>query len=238
MPFSVFFFFFFPLQEKAFQRRAKEGRSRKDGKEGKWAGNDERRTKTKLKERYEENAERLIGRNIASLPETRRYRVRLETGNGGTSVMMSLAQAASAGVPWKAIGKDAETDERKTERILSGLLRKSDAYLTVRQEGNGRWLSYDVLGTRTEAVTSGGTGPVILMDGSASGKVISCRCGKDELLVIALNRSEKAAVGKSVAENDGESVIAFAMDRRRLLSQEMAKVDEDDEKSKGKRNRY
>lgn len=191
-----------------------------------------------MEERYKENAERLIGRNIASLPETRRYRVRLETGNGGTSVMMSLAQASSAGVPWKAIGKDAETDGRKTERILSGLLRKSDAYLAVRQEGNGKWMSYDVFGTRTEAVTSGGTGPVILMDGSASGKVISCRCGKDGLLVIALNRSEKAAVGKAVAENDGESVIAFAMDRRRLLSQEMAKADEEDAKKEGTRNRY
>ena len=166
-----------------------------------------------MEERYEENARRLVGRNIASLPETRRYTERLEAGNGGTSVRTSLAQAASAGVPQEAIGREAETDRKETERILSGLLRKSDAYLAVRREENGRWASHDVFGTRTEAVTSGGAEPVILMDGSASGKVISCRCGEDELLVIA-------------------------MDRRRLLSQEMAKAGEENEESRKNRRRY
>ena len=149
---------------------------------------------------------------------------------------MSLAQAASAGVPQEAIGREAETDRKETERILSGLLRKSDAYLTVRREENERRASHDVFGTRTEAVTSGGAEPVILMDGSASGKVISCRCGEDELLVIALNRSEKAAIGRAMSANDGEYVISLAMDRRRLLSKEMAK--DEDMENVGKRNRY
>ena len=191
-----------------------------------------------LEERYEENARSLTGRNIASLPETRRYTVRLEAGNGGTSVRMSLAQAASAGVPQEAIGREAETDRKETERILSGLLRKSDAYLTVRREENGRRASHDVFGTRTEAVTSGGAEPVILMDGSASGKVISCSDGRGEILVIALNRSEKAAIGRAMSANDGEYVISLAMDRRRLLSQEMAKAGEENEESRKNRRRY
>lgn len=206
----------------------------KEGKEGEWTG----RRKNGVEERYEENARRLVGRNIASLPETRRYEVTLKAGNGETPVRMSLAQAVSAGVPQEAIGRDAETDAKEMERILSGLLRKSDAYLAVRQEGNGSWMSYDVFGTRTEAVASGGTGPVILMDGSASGKVISCGYGKDELLIIAMNRSEKAAVGRAMAANDGECVISFAMDRRGMLSKEMAKADEEDAKKEGTRNRY
>ena len=201
-------------------------------------GKGQERRKNGLEERYEENARRLVGRNIASLPETRRYEVRLKAGNGETSVRMSLAQAVSAGVPQEAIGSEAETDRKETERILSGLLRKSDAYLTVRREENGRRASHDVFGTRTEAVTSEGAEPVILMDGSASGKVISCRCGEDELLVIALNRSEKAAIGRAMSANDGEYVILLAMDRRRLLSQEMAKAGEENEESRKNRRRY
>lgn len=191
-----------------------------------------------MEERYEENARRLAGRNIASLPETRRYEVTLKAGNGETPVRMSLAQAVSAGVPQEAIGRDAETDRKETERILSGLLRKSDAYLAVRREENGRWASHGVFGTRTEAVTSGGAGPVILMDGSASGKVISCRCGEDELLVIALNRRERADIRKAMAEGDGKSVMRLALDRRRLLSKEMAKADDEDAGSQWKKNRY
>lgn len=189
-----------------------------------------------MEERYEENARRLAGRNIASLPETRRYEVRLKAGNGETPVRMSLAQAVSAGVPQEAIGRDAETDAKEMERILSGILRNAPAYLSVRTREDGEEPSYAIAGTRVETVATGNVGPVILEDGSASGKVISCRCGEDELLVIALNRRERADVRKAMAEGDGKSVMRLALDRRRLLSKEMAK-DEDMENA-GKRNRY
>ena len=191
-----------------------------------------------MEERYEENARRLAGRNIASLPETRRYEVTLKAGNGETPVRMSLAQAVSAGVPQEAIGRDAETDAKEMERILSGILRNAPAYLAVRKEENGRWTSHGVFGTRTEAVTSGGTGPVILMDGSASGKIISCSDRRGEVLVIALNRRERADVRKAMAEGDGESVMRLALDRRRLLSKEMAKAGEENEESRKNRRRY
>ena len=192
-----------------------------------------------MEERYEENARRLAGRNIASLPETRRYEVTLKAGNGETPVRMSLAQAVSAGVPQEAIGRDAETDAKETERILSGILRNAPAYLRVRMKGDEASApDVTVCRTMTEAVSEGGEGPVILEDGSASGKVISCSDGKGEILVIALNRRERADVRKAMAEGDSESVMRLALDRRCLLSKEMAKADDEDAESKGKRNRY
>ena len=190
-----------------------------------------------MEERYEENARRLVGRNIASLPETRRYEVRLKAGNGETPVRMSLSQAVSAGVPQEAIGRDAETDAKETERILSGILRNAPAYLRVRMKGDEASApDVTVCRTMTEAVSEGGEGPVILEDGSASGKVISCSDRRGEVLVIALNRRERADVRKAMAEGDGESVMRLAIDRRRLLSKEMAK-DENMENVR-KRNRY
>lgn len=189
-----------------------------------------------MEERYEENARRLAGRNIASLPETRRYEVRLKAGNGETPVRMSLAQAVSAGVPQEAIGSEAETDRKETERILSGILRNAPAYLSVRTRENGDDPAFAIAGTRVETIASGNAGPVILEDGSASGKVISCSDRRGEVLVIALNRRERADVRKAMAEGDSESVMRLALDRRRLLSKEMAK--DEDMENVGKRNRY
>ena len=206
----------------------------KEGKEGEWTG----RRKNGVEERYEENARRLAGRNIASLPETRRYEVRLKAGNGETPVRMSLAQAVSAGVPQEAIGRDAETDAKEMERILSGILRNAPAYLSVRTRENGDDPAFAIAGTRVETIASGNAGPVILEDGSASGKIISCSDGRGEILVIALNRSEKAAIGRAMSANDGEYVISLTMDRRRLLSQEMAKAGEENEESRKNRRRY
>lgn len=192
-----------------------------------------------MEERYEENARRLVGRNIASLPETRRYEVTLKAGNGETPVRMSLAQAVSAGVPQEAIGRDAETDAKEMERILSGILRNAPAYLRIRMKGDEASApDVTVCRTMTEAVSEGGEGPVILEDGSASGKVISCRCGNGEVLVIALNRRERADIRKAMAEGDSESVMKLALDRRRLLSKEMAKADDEDAGSQWKKNRY
>ena len=192
-----------------------------------------------MEERYEENARRLVGRNIASLPETRRYEVRLKAGNGETPARMSLAQAVSAGVPQEAIGRDAETDAKEMERILSGILRNAPAYLRVRMKGDEASApDVTVCRTMTEAVSEGGEGPVILEDGSASGKIISCSDGRGEILVIALNRRERADVRKAMAEDDSESVMKLALDRRRLLSKEMAKADDEDAGSEGERNRY
>lgn len=192
-----------------------------------------------MEERYEENARRLEGRNIASLPETRRYEVRLKVGNGETPVRMSLAQAVSAGVPQEAIGRDAETDAKETERILSGILRNAPAYLRVRMKGDEASApDVTVYRTMTEAVSEGEEGPVILEDGSASGKVISCSDRRGEVLVIALNRRERADVRKAMAEDDSESVMRLALDRRRLLSKEMANADDEDVGSQWKKNRY
>ena len=190
-----------------------------------------------MEERYEENARRLAGRNIASLPETRRYEVTLKAGNGETPVRMSLAQAVSAGVPQEAIGRDAETDAKEMERILSGILRNAPAYLSVRTRENGDDPAFAIAGTRVETIASGNAGPVILEDGSASGKVISCSDRRGEVLVIALNRRERADIRKAMAEGDGKSVMRFALDRKRLLSKEMAKADDEDAGSQWKKNR-